>query len=76
MFQWPNGQPIGLKKLASEHLGLDIQDGTHDSVEDARVALRLYQRGKIVEIEERRRKTLLTQKPQRPRVRFNLPELR
>uniref|UniRef100_A0A0K0DLL7 RNA exonuclease 4 n=1 Tax=Angiostrongylus cantonensis TaxID=6313 RepID=A0A0K0DLL7_ANGCA len=36
-----NGVP-SLKKLASTVLGVDIQQGEHDSVVDARVALRLY----------------------------------
>ncbi|VDM57959.1 unnamed protein product [Angiostrongylus costaricensis] len=36
-----NGVP-SLKKLASTVLGVEIQQGEHDSVVDARVALRLY----------------------------------
>ena len=35
-------RPRGLKALAKEHLGLDIQQGEHDSVVDARTALALY----------------------------------
>ncbi|VDM82743.1 unnamed protein product [Strongylus vulgaris] len=31
-----------LKKLAKAVLGIDIQQGEHDSIIDARVALRLY----------------------------------
>ena len=34
----------GLKRLAREVLGLDIQSGEHDSVEDARIAMELYKR--------------------------------
>ena len=34
----------GLKRLAREILGLDIQQGEHDSVEDARIAMELYKR--------------------------------
>ena len=33
-----------LRELALEHLGLEIQDGEHSSVEDARAALSLYQK--------------------------------
>ncbi|KHJ87897.1 exonuclease [Oesophagostomum dentatum] len=36
-----HGMP-SLKKLANSVLGIDIQQGEHDSVVDARVALRLY----------------------------------
>uniref|UniRef100_A0A0N4WR84 Exonuclease domain-containing protein n=1 Tax=Haemonchus placei TaxID=6290 RepID=A0A0N4WR84_HAEPC len=36
-----NGVP-SLKKLARAVLGIDIQQGEHDSIIDARVALRLY----------------------------------
>jgi RNA exonuclease 4 len=31
-----------LKRLAKEYLGLDIQTGEHDSVEDARIAMLIY----------------------------------
>jgi DNA polymerase III epsilon subunit-like protein len=37
-------KPKRLKVLVAEHLGVDIQDGRHDSAEDARAALRLYQK--------------------------------
>lgn len=36
----------GLKRLARELLGLDIQSGEHDSVEDARIAMELYKRAR------------------------------
>uniref|UniRef100_A0A8R1E263 RNA exonuclease 4 n=1 Tax=Caenorhabditis japonica TaxID=281687 RepID=A0A8R1E263_CAEJA len=34
---------VSLKKLAKEVLGIEIQKGEHDSITDARVALRLYE---------------------------------
>ena len=34
----------GRKRLAREILGLDIQQGEHDSVEDAGIAMELYKR--------------------------------
>lgn len=37
------GNTPSLKKLASELLGLDIQSAEHDSIEDARAAMQLYQ---------------------------------
>ncbi|XXQ33954.1 RNA exonuclease 4 [Plasmodiophora brassicae] len=37
----PKG-PKALRKLCAEHLGVTIQENTHDSVEDARAALALY----------------------------------
>ena len=36
------GRPRGLKVLVKEHLGLEIQEGEHDSVVDARATLALY----------------------------------
>lgn len=39
-------RPSALQDLARVHLGLTIQDGEHNSVEDARAALSLYQRHK------------------------------
>eukprot|EP00808_Paulinella_micropora_P008292 g60396.t1 len=35
---------LGLKYLAAHVLGLEVQRGTHDSIEDARTALALFQR--------------------------------
>uniref|UniRef100_A0A7R9UBH6 RNA exonuclease 4 n=1 Tax=Pinguiococcus pyrenoidosus TaxID=172671 RepID=A0A7R9UBH6_9STRA len=35
-------RPQKLKDVCKEHLGLDIQDGQHDSAEDARGAMLLY----------------------------------
>ncbi|TDH71093.1 hypothetical protein CCR75_005734 [Bremia lactucae] len=40
--------PKALKHLAAEVLGLEIQTGQHDSVEDARAALELYKREQYV----------------------------
>lgn len=37
-----NGNTPSLKKLTSELLGIEIQSGEHDSVEDARSAMQLY----------------------------------
>merc|ERR1712176_319388 len=37
-----------LKELAAEHLGLEIQHGEHSPVEDARAALYLYHKHRIV----------------------------
>jgi len=36
------GQAPSLKKLTQHHLGIKIQKSSHDSVEDARAAMRLY----------------------------------
>jgi len=41
-YQNERRQPLGLKKLAWEHLGMKIQDGSHSSLEDARASLALY----------------------------------
>jgi len=40
------GRTPGLKKLAKEILGIDIQGGSHSSVEDARACMQLYRRFK------------------------------
>ena len=40
------GRTPGLKKLAKEFLGVDIQDGEHSSIEDARAAMLLFRRDK------------------------------
>lgn len=42
------GKTPGLKRLAQEVLGLTIQQGEHDSVDDARVAMLLYRAHKDV----------------------------
>jgi RNA exonuclease 4 len=40
------GRPRALRHLAALHLGCQIQEGEHNSVEDARAAMFLYQRFK------------------------------
>ena len=35
-------RPLGLKRLMSEKFGVEVQEGEHDSVEDAKCAMRLY----------------------------------
>jgi RNA exonuclease 4 len=56
------GRNPRLKDLAEKVLGLSIQTGEHDSVEDARVAMMLYKAEKdAFESEARRRKTPNTQ---------------
>lgn len=37
-----NGQAVALKTLAQDHLRRNIQDGGHDSVEDAKACMDLY----------------------------------
>ncbi|XP_058798224.1 RNA exonuclease 4 [Phymastichus coffea] len=37
------GNTPSLKKLASELLGVDVQSGEHNSIEDARTAMQIYQ---------------------------------
>ena len=37
------GKTPGLKRLVKHFLSIDIQNGEHDSVEDARAAMLLYQ---------------------------------
>ncbi|KAJ4462877.1 putative exoribonuclease Rex4 [Paratrimastix pyriformis] len=37
-----NGRTLGLKVLAERHLHLQIQDGEHDSIQDAQAAMALY----------------------------------
>ena len=44
--QLAGGKTPGLKKLAREVLGVDIQSGEHSSVEDARVTMLLFRREK------------------------------
>ena len=44
--QLSNGRTPGLKKLAKELLGLDIQGGEHSSVEDARATMLLLRKEK------------------------------
>ena len=35
-------RPLGLKRLMAERFGVEVQEGEHDSVEDAKCAMRLY----------------------------------
>ncbi len=44
--QYAAGRTPGLKKLAKEILGIDIQSGEHSSVEDARATMLLYRKEK------------------------------
>lgn len=44
--QYAAGRTPGLKKLAKEILGVDIQGGEHSSVEDARATMLLYRKEK------------------------------
>ena len=44
--QYSAGRTPGLKKLAKEILGVDIQGGQHSSIEDARAAMLLFRREK------------------------------
>ena len=43
---YAGGRTPGLKKLAKEVLGIDIQSGEHSSVEDAQVTMLLFRREK------------------------------
>lgn len=38
----PGGKRLGLKKLAYNHLGRNIQDGWHSSSEDATATMQLF----------------------------------
>ena len=44
--QYSAGRTPGLKKLAKEVLGIDIQGGEHSSIEDARATMLLFRREK------------------------------
>ena len=44
--QYSAGKTPGLKKLAKEVLGVDIQGGEHSSIEDARATMLLFRREK------------------------------
>ena len=55
-------KPIALKTLSKSELGYDIQDGSHDSVVDARVALLLYHKHKVIWEKELAHKAANTKK--------------
>ncbi|KAL8690698.1 MAG: hypothetical protein Q9218_003910 [Villophora microphyllina] len=44
--QLANGRTPGLKRLAKQILGVDIQGGEHSSIEDARATMQLFRREK------------------------------
>ncbi|KAA8908343.1 ribonuclease H-like domain-containing protein [Sphaerosporella brunnea] len=44
--KYSNGRTPALKKLANEILGIEIQGGSHSSIEDARACMLLYRRFK------------------------------
>jgi len=44
LFRIPGRRKLGLKYLAAVLLGISIQSETHDSIEDSRTALALYQK--------------------------------
>ena len=53
---YAGGKTPGLKKLAKEILGVDIQGGEHSSIEDARAAMLLFRKEKVAFEQEHQKK--------------------
>lgn len=60
---YAGGRTPGLKKLAKEVLGVEIQGGEHSSVEDARATMLLFRREKDAFEAEHAKKWPITRKP-------------
>ena len=50
LFHFKRQRKLSLRFLAGYLLGEDIQQNTHDSIEDARTAVKLYQVGLYAQI--------------------------
>lgn len=60
MFYLPHQRKLGLSFLAAHLLGLQVQVKTHDSIEDARTALQLYQKYKQLKEEGKKHNQMET----------------